>query len=418
MFGIEFSFVAVFGCAGPGGWGPVWTPSCGFGGWGPGNWLPSGWGWDDGGFGWSGGGWNQCGGWRPGHDHHHHHHKPCFLTGTMIRMADGSERAVQNIEAGDRVQVLENGALSVLDVTWSGYADTVVQPNLPDDQAAYPVRIARHAFGENQPARDLLVTSEHCVFVDDAFVPVRMLVNGATIAYDRSVTHYTYHHVETSRHAVLFSENLTTESYLDTGNRRNFRSGGNVVWLGRARSWDEAAAPLVVAAERVQPVHAALAARAEALGYDMAPAPLTTDDADLYLTTACGHVLRPARQTGRSVMFMLPAGVEAVRISSRVGRPSDVIGPFVDDRRELGVLVGAVTLWDSGQTRAIDAHLTSEALSGWSVRENAPMRWTTGDAELHLGARAVDAVGALQIEILAAGPYRVEGATPAVRALA
>jgi len=44
------------------------------------------------------------------------------------------------------------------------------------------------------------------------------------------------------------------------------------------------------------------------------------------------------------VEFLLPAGVRAIQIMSRASRPSDVVGPFLDDRRTLGVPVGNVTI--------------------------------------------------------------------------
>jgi len=129
----------------------------------------------------------------------------------------------------------------------------------------------------------------------------------------------------------------------------------------------------------------------------------TTTDHDLHLITDKGQIIHQARAVSDQAMFMIPNGVKAVRLVSRTSRPSDAIGPFVDDRRELGVLVGSVTLWDSNLTRSID---TLDAdLVGWSVVEASTCRWTLGDAWLPLGDRRADALGMLGIQILAAGPY-------------
>jgi len=104
-------------------------------------------------------------------------------------------------------------------------------------------------------------------------------------------------------------------------------------------------------------------------------------------------------------MFMIPAGVENVRIVSNASRPCDVIGPFVDDRRQLGVLVGTVTLFESNRTRTLTDHLHDAQLSGWSNVEEGTMRWTSGNALLHLGERAPGALALMAIEVKAAGPY-------------
>ncbi|APH57442.1 Adhesin family protein [Granulibacter bethesdensis] len=62
---------------------------------------------------------------------------------------------------------------------------------------------------------------------------------------------------------------------------------------------------------------------------------------------------------------MVPAGVNAVRILSNASRPCDVTGPFLDDRRNLGVLIGEAVLYDSGMTHTLNAHLEHEGLEGW-----------------------------------------------------
>lgn len=181
------------------------------------------------------------------HHHHHHHHCPpytCFLPGTLIRMADGSEKSVETIVPGDAVRALVDGETVSRKVVWAGAQEIQVRPALSDDEAQFPVLVRRNAISEGLPARDLRITPEHCLFIEGRFIPVRMLVNGGSIAYDRNVTSYTFHHIEAERHSVIFAEDMPTESYLDTGNRVAFSMDGNVHVMGRAMSWDDAAAPL------------------------------------------------------------------------------------------------------------------------------------------------------------------------------
>jgi serralysin len=106
--------------------------------------------------------------------------------------------------------------------------------------AVLPVRICASAFAAGIPARDLLLSPDHAVFVEDerggVLIPVGNLVNGATIARQQ-VDGITYFHVELRKHDVLIAEGLKAESYLDTGNRASFESGtdASVPCLGGVR---------------------------------------------------------------------------------------------------------------------------------------------------------------------------------------
>jgi len=328
----------------------------------------------------------------------------CFLDGTLIR-TDRGDVAVETLRVGDMVEVVGE-SVSHRAVTWVGSQDFRADTALADADAGYAVCIRAHAIGANQPARDLYVTPEHCILVDGGLIPARMLVNGATIFYDRSQVSYRFHHVETAQHSVIVAENLATESYLDTGNRHTFASDVTPIFTA-AKSWDEAAVPLMVARAVVEPIHARLVARAESLGHVVPGSVATTDDAELTLTTHAGTVLRKLREANGYTIFALPEGVESVRIVSRSGKPADVVGPFVDDRRELGVLVGSVMLWDSNDTRAVTSHLTDASASGWHGVEATDMRWTDGMATLSLGARQPNSAGLLGLKIVSAGPYAV-----------
>ncbi|WP_048846452.1 Hint domain-containing protein [Tanticharoenia sakaeratensis] len=328
----------------------------------------------------------------------------CYLGGTMIRMADDSETAVEDIAIGDSVQTFVDGAETAQAVTWVGAKRQIVRAGVPDDQAGYPVRVRMGALSDGVPHKDLLVTADHCLYLDGAFVPVRMLVNGGSIDYDRSITDYTYYHVETERHAIISADGALAETYLDTGNRHGFSQPGQIVVLNsRSLDWHrDAAAPLCVDQAFVEPLHARLAQRSGTVS----ASPVTQADPELHLVTNDGRTIRAHRQAGRHVLFMLPAGTTGVHLRSRTARPCDTVGPFVDDRRDLGVLVGAVTLWSGDESRAVDTHLTGDH-DGWAGREPGAHRWTTGDAFLPLEESMRDGA-LLSVEVQAGGPYLVE----------
>lgn len=338
----------------------------------------------------------------------------CFLAGSMVRTPEG-DVAVETLRSGDQVVAYVDGQNVTRDVVWAGVAHAKIKADMPDDVAGYPVRILKNAISEGVPYKDMLITAEHCLFIDGKMVPARMLVNGSTIFYDRSITDYDYYHIETAEHSVLIVDGMLTESYLDTGNRAAFVSNGNVVSLGRAKSWaEDAAAPLAVSREVVEPIFTALARRASSVeGHrEVAQSGEVTTAHDLHLITNTGAIIRSVREKAGRVSFMLPTGVNSVRLVSRSNRPSDVIGPFVDDRRHLGVLVGEVSVVNADVTHNVTAHTDTENLSGWYPLEGADYRWTNGNAELPLG-KAVNGMGMLSIQIVAAGPYfseqKIEG---------
>lgn len=333
----------------------------------------------------------------------------CFLADTLIAGPNGNI-AVQDLAPGDTVTSYRDGQAYSSTVSWAGKAHCVVRPEKADDEAGYPVRILENAIALGVPFQDMLVTSEHCLFLDGKFIPARMLVNGRSIYYDKSFTSYDYFHIETEDHSVIMANGALTESYLDTGNRRAFEQKSNVFMFGqKAKSWEnDAAAALTVCRDLVEPVYRQIEQRAQELQFAVqAPAATTVTASDLHLVSDRGHRIQPLRTVDNRVMFMIPSDVSSVRIVSNSSRPADAIGPFVDDRRMLGVLIGDVSFFDSGVTVNIKTHLTKENLSGWHSVEHIPMRWTNGNAYLPLGARLPGGIGLLAIKVEAAGPYVV-----------
>ncbi|MGV4878572.1 Hint domain-containing protein [Acetobacter indonesiensis] len=339
----------------------------------------------------------------------------CFLAGSMIR-TPSRDIAVEKIQIGDQISVFDwkSNAEITKTVSWVGSQKLSVNHNLPDDEAGFPVRVLKNAIADGVPYKDMLITPEHCLFFEDRFVPVRMLVNGRSIFYDRSFTHYTYFHIETEQHSVIWADGMLTESYLDTGNRSGFRQNGKVVRFNpRAekshQDWNSAgAAPLSVSRNDVETLFCSINLRAECQGEQTKRSlPLTTNDADLHLVTESGQIIRSLRDQDQNVVFMLPSDVKAMRIVSRASRPNDTIGPFVDDRRFLGVLVGKITLFDGNSLQEIETHLTQKDLSGWHGIEKK-CRWTNGNAAFFVDDSNGSGLRLLSLQILSRGPYLME----------
>ncbi|ANA14488.1 Hint domain-containing protein [Acetobacter oryzifermentans] len=337
----------------------------------------------------------------------------CFLSGSMIRTAKG-DVAVEDVQIGDEVIVFDwqNNREISSPVVWVGKSHATVRAGLADDEAGYPVRILKDAIADGVPYKDMLITPEHCLFFEDKFVPVRMLVNGVSIFFDKSITSYDYYHVETAQHSVITADGMLTESYLDTGNRRSFHQVGKVATLnGMTRTWvDNAAAPLCVDRAFVEPLFRQLELRENSVSGTHVREVIVaqTTDPDLHLVTQTGASIRPMRVQDDKYSFMLPPGTKCVRIVSRASRPADVIGPFVDDRRYLGVAVTDVCVQTARKLQMITAHLQASKPAGWHDTDWQDCAWTNGDAILPLDGNIThNAMAILSITIRAAGPYLV-----------
>ncbi|WP_336947639.1 Hint domain-containing protein [Asaia sp. HN010] len=333
---------------------------------------------------------------------------PCFLAGTLIEM-EGSAKPVEDIRIGDHVMTYQNDVCEQREVIWAGRRKITIDASKPDDLADYPVRVVRNALGEGRPFKDLLITAEHCLFLDGAFVPVRMLVNGQSIYYDTKITQYECFHIETEKHAILMSDGILSESYLDTGGRQRFRQTGKILALGgRTLSWqDSAAAPLVTTRDFVEPLYERFTQRAEmlAIGLKRQQSPIVTYNPELYIVTDAGQRLAPLRNKSKQYLFALPLDTREVRIVSNRSRPCDAVGPYVDDRRMLGVLISGIEIYDSRGKLNLSEILTSQDVDGWHSIETYGRRWTDGNARLILPRLRSNNATLLAIQVDAAGPY-------------
>ncbi len=136
---------------------------------------------------------------------------PCFATGTRLLTAAG-EIAVEHLLG--RRPGADAAGRRLAPVRWIGRRAIDCRRH-PRPEQVWPVRVRAGAFGPGRPARDLLLSPDHSVHVDGALIPVRHLVNGASVR-QQAVDLVEYWHIELASHDVLFAEGLPVESYLDT----------------------------------------------------------------------------------------------------------------------------------------------------------------------------------------------------------
>jgi hypothetical protein len=145
----------------------------------------------------------------------------CFLRGTRIATPYG-EVAVEDLRPGDVVLTLNRGRSPV---RWIGRR--VLDPLMLDrPQDAWPIRIRQGALTDSVPHRDLLVSPDHCMLVQDVLVPAKLLVNGTTIVQEERREPFEYFHIELESHDIVLAEGMLSESYLDLGNRHMFLGPG------------------------------------------------------------------------------------------------------------------------------------------------------------------------------------------------
>ncbi|MBN9508510.1 MAG: Hint domain-containing protein [Alphaproteobacteria bacterium] len=298
---------------------------------------------------------------------------PCFAAGTRIATATG-EVPVERLRAGDVVRLADGGRAVV---RWVGHRRVACRRH-PRPQDVMPVRVRAHAFGFGHPTADVRLSPDHAVFADGVLIPIRYLLNGATIVQE-FVAAITYWHVELARHAVLLAQGLAAESYLDTGNRAAFANGGAAAMahpdFARGRWRHLGCAPLVMAGAERQAVRRAVLEQAIALGHRL------TGDAAITLRAA-GRDIAPLRH-GPSLRFALPRGSRRVHLTSRSWVPAET-DPASDDRRRLGVAVTWLA-FDGARVPLDDPRLGA----GWHAAE-PDWRWSDGDAAIATqGARTL-----------------------------
>lgn len=324
---------------------------------------------------------------------------PCFCEGTSILTGSG-EKPVETLRPGDVIRT-KKGRLAR--VRWIG------QRTVRVTEATAPICISADALRPGVPRRDVLLSPDHAVLIDDVLIPARKLLNGATIRRDRRRMTVTYVHVELDRHGILFADGLPAESYLDCGNRGQFDREVGVRPLFEAMRPDRlqatrdayaahGCAPFHLDGDKVVAAHRRLLQRAQALGWRLADDPALSVGAD-----CAGAQLMAAPDCG-TLAFLLPAQVRNVRIRSRNFIPSEM-NATVHDGRRLGV---ALALRLGGSPLAADAFgpgwYPPEQDNGW--------RWTNGDAVLTLNPQPRPVT--LLIRLVRCGAtYWLPAATPA-----
>ncbi len=296
---------------------------------------------------------------------------PCFLRGTRISTLRG-DVAVEDLRIGDLLITAVGGAQPVKWIGTRAYITRLVHEH--HRTTVMPVRITAGALGEASPVRDLFVSPEHLICIDNVLVPAGKLLNGTTITRCESFEVVQYFHVELPLHSVIYAEGAPAESFLDTGNRNMFSNVLDYLDLGCSLNAPPQGPclPVVTEGEPLAAARARLTDRAARAGL------IAVGEANLHLLVD-GVAIRPDSQNPDAARFAVPAGARQINIVSRSVVPAD-IDPASSDRRHLGVCLHGLSLHDDSFSLDVGPNYAG-LQTGFHGGEEG-RRWTSGDAVL------------------------------------
>jgi hypothetical protein len=141
----------------------------------------------------------------------------CLLKGTKISTPSG-ERLVQELQIGDEVLTL-TGPKSI---KWIGYNKFTKEEGWVWQDSVMPIRVARFAIDDHTPHCDLYLSPHHCIFFNEALIPVMYLINETSIAQGTpsDMSAIEYYHIDLDTHEVMYAEGALVESFFDDGSNR------------------------------------------------------------------------------------------------------------------------------------------------------------------------------------------------------
>ena len=328
-----------------------------------------------------------------------------FCSGTKLMTLRG-EVPVEGVRAGDKALTLSGVEAPLKPVARVRHRRIDLSRHTAPILAA-PVRVRAGAVEDGVPLRDLRVSPDHALSVEDdsgrrVLIPVLYLANGATILREPEHGAVTYVTVSLERHDILMADGMAAESgpgiadEKETGTVVQMRPRGTPApspepepppdYTPQQR--DDLCAPLLLG-DAAAAVHTRLLARARELGY------AETDDAEV--TVSAGEtVLPPLSATDRVFAYTVPPHTRELRLLSRSFVPVEA-NPATGDARRLGVPVARIV--HDGTPIALDDAAFGAGFLPPEPEGAAAWRWTTGDARLALPMHDQPTTFELQIHL-------------------
>ena len=129
---------------------------------------------------------------------------------------------MQELQIGDEVQTLAGRKT----IKWIGYNKFTKEEGRAWQDSVMPIRVARFAIDDHTPHRDLYLSPLHCIFFNEALIPVMYLINEASIAQGTpsDMSAIECYHIDLDTHEVIFAEGALVESFWgeEGSSRENF----------------------------------------------------------------------------------------------------------------------------------------------------------------------------------------------------
>ncbi|HQT67369.1 MAG: hypothetical protein B7Z78_01355 [Rhodospirillales bacterium 20-60-12] len=298
----------------------------------------------------------------------------CFAAGTRIATATGGTKGevkVETLRVGDVVRTMSG---KMRPITWVGHRDIDITRH-PKPESVRPVRVRAGALAEQIPARDLILSPDHALYLEGRLVPVKDLIDGDLIAPMTGAQKVTYFHIELDGHDILLANGAPAESYLDTGNRFMFEDAGAPMILHpdlMAVFRDvKGCAPLCTDGADLAKIRSVLHRRKQALGFRMQAATPWLKHPQMILSAIEPEPgLLLFHLPGQDITFMLMTGAFVPAY----------IDPSSADHRQLGMCIGHVTL--DGKRLAVEDVI--DQADRYPRAEHDLGIWTKGDVTLSL----------------------------------
>jgi hypothetical protein len=125
---------------------------------------------------------------------------------------------VEELQIGDEIHTLAGRKA----IKWIGYNKFTKEESRAWQDSVMPIRVARSAIDDDSPHGDLYLSPLHCVFFNEALIPVKYLINGTSVARraPSGISAIEYYHVEFDTHEVLYAEGALVESFFDGESER------------------------------------------------------------------------------------------------------------------------------------------------------------------------------------------------------
>ncbi|WP_420853576.1 Hint domain-containing protein [Roseicyclus persicicus] len=151
---------------------------------------------------------------------------------------------MEDLRPGDLVLTADGRSVPV---KWVGRQTLVTRFGPPE--RLMPVRVQAGALGDGLPKRDLVLTADHALLVDDLLINAGALVNGSTIDWvplSELGARFIVYHVETEDHDIILAEGAPAETFVDYVGRQAFDNYAEYVALyGDERIITEAPYPRI-----------------------------------------------------------------------------------------------------------------------------------------------------------------------------